>query len=288
MPEPGITLLAAHFDNSLNLPISRIVIHATAGGRGFPGESAAGTARQTAEYFQKPRAGGSAHYVEDIASEEHCVPESAVAWHAPPNVHSLGIEICAEATYSRDQWLSAQVWPAVVKAAARARELADRHNVPKVKLSPTDLLNGAHGICGHVDVSQAWHQSSHYDPGPGFPWPEFMAEVNKADAAPTAAPKEDDTVKYLAFRSDTSQGGTGAVALAAPGQWYGVPSSAYFALLKARGVCGEWINVAPNEFDYFRTVYLAPELNDDEIEAALKQLSEDEAARAQTAGAPHV
>jgi hypothetical protein len=32
-----------------------------------------------------------------------------------------------------------------------------------------------------VDVSQAFHQSTHSDPGPGFPWPEFMSVVTAGE-----------------------------------------------------------------------------------------------------------
>lgn len=41
-----------------------------------------------------------------------------------------------------------------------------------------DLKAGRRGICGHVDVTDAWHQSDHDDPGPWFPWDKFMAVVN--------------------------------------------------------------------------------------------------------------
>lgn len=33
------------------------------------------------------------------------------------------------------------------------------------------------GICGHDNVSDAFHQSDHDDPGPYFPWNEFIAAV---------------------------------------------------------------------------------------------------------------
>lgn len=188
MAEPAVTVPAASHDGATNLPPTRVVIHATAGGRGFPKESAAGVAHATAEYFSRPGCPGSAHYVEDVSSEEHCLPDNVVGWHAPPNAHSIGIEICAEANYNPDQWKSDQVWPAVLKAAARARELCQRYGIPMVKLSASDLLAGKHGIAGHVDVSAAWHQSSHWDPGPGFPWPEFIAAVNQSDAPPPPAP----------------------------------------------------------------------------------------------------
>jgi hypothetical protein len=183
MAEPPITLRAVHDSGPLPMPVTRIVIHATCPNVGYPKASEPGSAMGTAHYFQDPKAGGSAHYVEDSWTETHCVPDNVEAWHAPPNDNSIGIEICAEggdypANYTREQWLSPQVWPGVQRAAARARELCDRFGVPKVKIGPAQLLAGAHGICGHVDVSQAWHQSDHSDPGKFFPWPEFMAEVN--------------------------------------------------------------------------------------------------------------
>lgn len=186
MAEPAITLRAVHDSGAPNAPVTRIVIHATAGGQGFPAESAAGVAHATARYFQSQAAGGSAHYICDVAAEEHCVPDGVVAWHAPPNPGSIGIEVCADPTYTRAQWLDPKVWPAVVRAAARCRELCDRFGVPKVKLTSAGLLAGAHGVCGHVDVSGAWHQSDHWDPGPNFPWDRFMALVADQTPPPTA------------------------------------------------------------------------------------------------------
>jgi hypothetical protein len=170
MSEPAITLRAIHDSGTGNTAPTRVVIHATCGGRGFVAESANGVSHNTAVYFQNPNSGGSAHYIEDGSREDHCVPENVIAWHAPPNEHSLGIEICGEASYSRDQWLSPQVWPAVQRAAWRTHELCVRYGIPLQKISVADLLAGHHGICGHVDVSQAWHQSDHTDPGPNFPW----------------------------------------------------------------------------------------------------------------------
>jgi len=40
-----------------------------------------------------------------------------------------------------------------------------------------DLKAGRRGVCGHTDVTDAWHQSDHDDPGPWFPWDKFMAVV---------------------------------------------------------------------------------------------------------------
>lgn len=188
MTEPTITTRAANDDGASNLPINHITVHATCGGRGYPHESEAGVAKNTAVYFKKKTTQASAHYVEDIDSEEHCVPEDVIAWHAPPNKHSIGIEICGEASYTREQWLSPEVWPAVQRAAARLKDIAARHNVPLVKLSAADLVAGKRGYCGHVDVSQAFHQTTHTDPGPNFPWDRF-AELLGVTPSPAPAPR---------------------------------------------------------------------------------------------------
>lgn len=194
MAEPPITIRATFSSHAIgdNPNPTRVVIHATCPTIGFSGASAAGQALGTARYFAGGNAGGSAHYVEDVAVETHCVPDGTIAYHAPPNQHSIGIEICAEGgqyaqSYTRDQWLSPQAWPAVQRAAARTKELCQRFGIPMVKISVADLLAGRHGICGHVDVSQAWHQSSHSDPGDGFPWDRFMAAVT-GGAVPAAGP----------------------------------------------------------------------------------------------------
>lgn len=182
MAEPPITVRAAHDSGHPNQPPTRYVVHATAGGRGYPAESAPGVARGTAEYFTRSATPGSAHYVHDAGgAEEHCVPEDTIAWHAPPNPRSIGDEICADPDYTRDEWLSDAVWPAVAASATRCRDVCDRYGIPKVKLTPADLLAGKSGICGHVDVSDAWHQSTHWDPGPDFPWDRYMAVVHGAD-----------------------------------------------------------------------------------------------------------
>jgi len=187
MSEPPVTVRAAHDSGPGNLPPYRVVIHATCPNVGYPAASAPGTALGTARYFASANAKGSAHYVCDPGAEQHCVPDNYIAWHAPPNPHSIGIEICSEGgdypkSYTRDQWLSSAVWPAVLRAAQRTRELCIRHRIPLVRVSAANLRAGAHGICGHVDVSHAYGQSSHSDPGSAFPWAEFMNAVTLSNA----------------------------------------------------------------------------------------------------------
>lgn len=190
MAEPPITLQAYHVSSGANAPVHRVVIHATAPGLGGIHASDNGEARNTAHYFQSPTSGGSAHYIEDGSDEEHCVHDAAIAWHAPPNTGSIGIEICAEAHYDAAQWGTNEVKACMEKAAARCAELCHRFGLPVVHLHAADLLAGKRGIAGHVDVSQAWHMSDHTDPGPNFPWSYFLARVEAhMGTAPAPAPK---------------------------------------------------------------------------------------------------
>lgn len=182
MAEPPVTVVAYHKSAGTNLPVKRIVVHATSPSSvPFPTASRKRMALSTAWYFAEARSGGSAHYIMDVADEVHCLPDRVVAHHAPPNRHSIGIEICGLAKYTRGQWLSPQVWPAVQRAITRTRELCDRHGVPFRRIGVDELRADRRGVCGHVDVARAWNQSDHWDPGPGFPWDEFMGVGTKQE-----------------------------------------------------------------------------------------------------------
>lgn len=175
--EPAVTMPAPHHGGPQ--VAHRLVMHTTEGGNGFPGSSAAGQAYDTARFFDTTSP-YSAHWTVDLTTVEHVVSEGTVAYHAPPNANSIGIEMCAKAAYTYAQWKSPQVWPMVLRAARLAADVCLRHNIPAVKIGPMQLVAGQSGISGHVDVSNAWHETTHTDPGPNFPWAEFIQAVQVA------------------------------------------------------------------------------------------------------------
>lgn len=171
--EPGITRQAYHTSYGTNEPpLHRIVIHTAE----CPCEP--GVTDGIGTYFASSGSGGSAHYGTDPSKEGHWVHEKVIAWHAPPNQYSVGIEIAGRASFTPTQWKSANVQLALLRAAARTADLVHRYGLPVVWLSPHDLLAGRRGITGHVCVSQAWHQSNHTDPGPNFPIAQFLTLVH--------------------------------------------------------------------------------------------------------------
>ena len=183
-----VTIRAAGIGGNQTV-INRVVVHCTWGSGGFPGESMAPMARRVAQYFATGTRSASAHYTVDASDPiQHSVPDARVAYHAPPNTGSIGVEICGLGHYTAAQWNDPRVRPAWERAARLVADICDRHGVPKRWVTPSQLRAGARGICTHLDVTQAWRQTDHDDPGPGFPKDAFMAAVLGAAGLPDPAP----------------------------------------------------------------------------------------------------
>jgi N-acetyl-anhydromuramyl-L-alanine amidase AmpD len=209
--EPGITRQAYHVSSGANEPpLHRVVIH-TAECDCVPGAAAG-----IGSYFATSGSGGSAHYGVDPTTEGHYVHEAAIAWHAPPNQWSIGVEIAGRASFTAAQWASANAQAALHRAAARTADLVHRYGLPVVWLSSADLLAGKRGITGHVCVSRAWHQSSHVDPGVNFPIQQFLRLVQSYLGA-IPAPKPPAPVTRPANR--LVQALQRAAHVAASGHW---------------------------------------------------------------------
>jgi len=118
-----------------------------------------------------------------------------IAYHAPPNWH--GESICLTGRAGRD-WTGVTDGtndiPQLILAAQLVAQRLQARGWPVVKLSPADLVAGKQGVCGHVDISNAWHATDHTDPGVGFPWDWFLTSVAKLMHPPT---QEEDSMKKL-------------------------------------------------------------------------------------------
>ena len=167
-PSPPYVGPAAHTSSGDNKPINRIVLHSTVS----PCEP--GGAREIAAYFRSPSAGGSAHYVVDPKETVQVVYDGVIAWHAPPNQHSIGIEMCDyPSAESADRWDDRNHGAMLERVARLTARLCLAYNVPIAFLDIDDLRAGKRGITTHNNVSQAWHESSHWDPGM-WPREKFM------------------------------------------------------------------------------------------------------------------
>jgi len=81
----------------------------------------------------------------------------------------------------------------MLKVAAKqcARD-AKKWGIPIRKLSVEQVRSGVKGFCGHADITRAFpaDRGSHTDPGPNFPWADFIGMVKAAaGTASTPAPQ---------------------------------------------------------------------------------------------------
>jgi hypothetical protein len=129
----------------------------------------------------------SAHFYSDEDSVTQALDTSHVAYGCYPigNSRSVQFEISGRSNELTDASLR-RVAPVVARACAE-------WGIPIRKVTPTELASGVKGICGHLDVTRAWGEGDHTDPGAYFPWPVFIAYVqNAASPAGVAGTAEGD------------------------------------------------------------------------------------------------
>lgn len=186
-PSPFYAGPPAHDSGEGNKPIARIVIHSTVS----PCEP--GGARDIAAYFRSQAAGGSAHYVIDPDEVVQAAWDSVVCWHAPPNAHSLGNEMCDIPGPVPDDKRGTAAWKSLRRSwrwtrrnqrdmlrrtAKLTAQQALAYDVPIRWVGVRRLRAGKHGITTHANVSKAFHESTHWDPG-FWPRHHFMRMVRR-------------------------------------------------------------------------------------------------------------
>jgi N-acetylmuramoyl-L-alanine amidase CwlA len=173
-PSPPYLGPAKYYSEGNNKPIWRIVMHSTVG------PTKAGSARGVADYFVhsvvRP---SSAHYVVDAGEVVQVVGDSDIAYHAPPNAHSLGVEMCDyPSATSGERWKDKDHQKMFALAVDLVAQLCLAYDVPPYFVGPIRMRLGRQGVTTHAKVSEAWHETDHWDPGV---WPrrKFMREVRK-------------------------------------------------------------------------------------------------------------
>lgn len=150
-----------------------------------------GTARAVANWFAgKTAPQASAHFCVDDQETIQCVNENDVAWAAPgANNDGVHIELAGYAKQSTEDWDDAYSAGELKRAAQLAAALCFKYGLPRKRLTVAEVTDKTtKGICGHIDVTKAFHGSTHTDPGPGFPWDRFIEMVETELQAQVVAP----------------------------------------------------------------------------------------------------
>jgi N-acetyl-anhydromuramyl-L-alanine amidase AmpD len=169
------------------------------------------TAENTAQYFATGAGGRSvsSHYCVDNNSVVQCVNLSDVAWtvgNRPGNNRGINWELSGFASQSREQWLDAFGRAMFAQMAPIVQSDSKRFGIPLRRLTVAELRQYLPGITSHNDLREAFGVTDHTDPGPNFPWPEFIATMNGGtDVAQYWFARDDKTLQLYKCDGMNSQ-----------------------------------------------------------------------------------
>lgn len=169
------------------------VVHYTAG------SERATSAEDGAAYDQRRTDGTSTHFFCDQNSTVQCVLTADRANAAFSKGNRLGVhfELCGT-VQTRAQWLDAASYGTLEQAARWIARVCLKYGLPARRLTVAetraawDVPNngGPRGIVGHVDITSAYGQGDHTDPGTAFPWDVLLGMVNVSMSGGGSMPGE--------------------------------------------------------------------------------------------------
>lgn len=156
---PSPRFVAARWHGGAQTP-RRIVLHSTVS------PCKAGGAEATAHFFAHEGNKTSAHYVVDPETVVQCVGDHVVAYHCGHNQDSIGIEMCdyPDARSAR-RWDDKPHRAMEARAVRLVAQLCLAYGIPPYYVGVARLKAGAKGVTTHNNMSLAFRQSTHWDPG---------------------------------------------------------------------------------------------------------------------------
>lgn len=218
------------------------------------------TAENVASYFAGRNAPmASAHYCIDDNSIIQCVRDHDVAYAAPgANHNGLHFEHAGYARQSTAEWSDPFSDAMLRRSATIVAAKCKQYGIPPEYRRAADLKAGARGITTHFEVTQAFRQSDHTDPGKGFPISMFINLVREVltprGAAMNRVPNAVDCAIIPGWKSKDGRPGVWLVApdggvftypdkADAPfhGSMGGKPLNAPMSGIVAHGAGGYWL-----------------------------------------------
>lgn len=96
------------------------------------------------------------------------------------NLYGVHGSAIGRAARTRAQWLQ---FPQQIESMARwAADLNKRYRIPLVKLTVAQVRAKKRGFCGHLEISKAFGEVNHTDPGDGFPWDVVLTRAKEINA----------------------------------------------------------------------------------------------------------
>lgn len=137
------------------------------------------TAENVAKWFASAAAPmASAHYCIDADSIVQGVREEDTAFAAPGlNADGIQLEHAGYAAQTAADWSDDYSRRMLARSAKLVAGICARHGIPIAFVDAAGLLRGERGITTHAEVTKAYRQSTHTDPGKAFPMTAYLAAV---------------------------------------------------------------------------------------------------------------
>lgn len=176
-------LQARHYTPSNRTSIDNIVFHT------MEAPEMGETAEGTANYFHNTDVEASAHACFDSNSVVDCVRDQDIAWHAPGlNDRSLGYEHAGYARQTPEEWSDPYTEAMLRISAQRVAAKCKQYRLPIAYVDAAGLLRRDKGITTHNDVTIAYRQGDHWDPGPNWPVNHYLDLVRHYAGESTTLP----------------------------------------------------------------------------------------------------
>lgn len=193
------TYTPAHYYEGREKQLRLIVIHT------MEAPESPKTAENIAAYFASGNVVASAHACVDQDSVVICLPPSDTAFAAPgANADGYQIEHAGYAAQDGAGWNDAESQSMLKLSAAHAREIALAAEIPLKHLTNAELAAGEAGFVGHNQVSDVYKRSDHWDPGPNFPWDQYMDLVNNGEAGTTETLAQEEEEMHFVRSAQTN------------------------------------------------------------------------------------
>ncbi|KQB84944.1 MULTISPECIES: peptidoglycan recognition protein family protein [Corynebacterium] len=175
------TLLTTNDSGTTSTPRRVLVVHTFE-------DNGTLSAEGMARYQSTPAAGGSYHIVIDndgVTYRENDDP--FMPWSAMPTGNRIGyhFSLSGKAAWSREQWLAR---PKQLNSLAKIlAAYSTAYGIPLILRTADQVRAGKWGVCGHNEISLAFGESDHTDPGREFPYDYVLALAARHQKQPAQA-----------------------------------------------------------------------------------------------------
>jgi hypothetical protein len=136
----------------------------------------------------------SSHYTADSNSIVQCVRLADTAWtvgNRPGNNRGINWEFAGRAEQTKAQWADAYSQAMLRLAAPVIRRDMTRYSIPARWCTDADLRDRRPGLTTHAQLGLVFGGTTHWDPGPNFPFDGFLAMIEEDDMGYLAWSNED-------------------------------------------------------------------------------------------------